>query len=92
MVACWQGIQSLLTILASPFQQMEKGYIIMEETLRITEENGKPELRMKGSLGEVIVVFAEQESESDLKKGLLQLILQSYEDRVLGTKSDRDAS
>ena len=56
----------------------------MEETLRITEENGKPELRMKGSLGEVIVVFAEQENESNLKKGLLQMILQSYEDRVLG--------
>ena len=65
---------------------------MIEETLRLTEENGKPELRMQGSLGEVIVVFAEQESESDLKKGLLQLILQSYEDRVLGKKSDRDAS
>ena len=64
----------------------------MEETLRFTEENGKPELRMKGSLGEVIVVFAEQESESNLKKGLLQMILQSYEDRVLGTNSEKDAS
>ena len=64
----------------------------MEETLRLTEENGKPELRMKGSLGEVIVVFAEQESESDLKKGILHLILQSYEDRVLGTRAEIDAS
>ncbi len=64
----------------------------MEETMRLTEENGKPELRMKGSLGEVIVVFSEQESESDLKSWLLHLILQSYEDRVLGTKNEKDAS
>lgn len=64
----------------------------MEETLRLTEENGKPELRMKGSLGEVIVVFAEQENDNDLKKGLLQLILQSYEDRILGTKAEKDVS
>ena len=61
----------------------------MEEKLHFTEENGKPVLRMKGDLGEVIVDFAEQEGDSNLKEGLLHLILQSYEDRVLGVTSDK---
>ena len=61
----------------------------MEEKLHFTEENGKPVLRMKGDLGEVIVDFADQEGDSNLMEGLLHLILQSYEDRVLGATSDK---
>ena len=62
----------------------------MEERLYFTEENGKPVLRMKGNFGEVIVDFAEQDGDSNLKQGLLHLILQSYEDRVLEAKTEKN--
>ena len=61
----------------------------MEERLSFTEENGKPVLRMKGNFGEVIVDFADQDGDSNLKQGLLHLILQSYEDSVLEAKTEK---
>ena len=62
----------------------------MEEKLYFTDENGKPELRMKGDHGEVTIVFAEKESNSSLKKEILRLIFQSYEDRISRTKPQKD--
>ena len=58
----------------------------MEEKLYFTQKDGKPALCMNLNGAEITVNFADKESEIDIKKGVLRLIMQSYEDRVLGKK------
>ena len=73
-----------------PSDRGGKDKYIMEERLHFAEENGKPVLRMKGNFGEVIVDFSDQDGDSNLKQGLLHLILQSYEDRELEAKTEKN--
>ena len=58
----------------------------MDERLQIKQENGRPVLQTWVDGSEVIIAFSEEEPQTDVKKGLMRLILQSYEDRVLGQK------
>ena len=55
----------------------------MDEKLHFIQNDGKPALSMKMDGAEVIVSFSEEECKTDVKKGVLRLIMQSYEDRVL---------
>ncbi|MBR5677049.1 MAG: hypothetical protein IKX20_02810 [Paludibacteraceae bacterium] len=58
----------------------------MDERLQIKQENGRPVLQTWVDGVEVIVNFSDEEPQTDLKKGIMRLIMQSYEDRVIGQK------
>lgn len=58
----------------------------MDERLQIKQENGRPVLQTWVNGVEVIVNFSDEEPQTDVKKGIMRLIMQSYEDRVIGQK------
>lgn len=58
----------------------------MDERLQIKQENGRPVLQTWVDGVEVIVNFSDEEPQMDVKKGIMRLIMQSYEDRVIGQK------
>ena len=58
----------------------------MEERLQIKQENGRPVLQTWVNGVEVIVNFSDEEPQTDVKKGIMHLIMQSYEERVIGQK------
>ena len=58
----------------------------MDERLQIKQENGRPVLQTWVDGVELIVNFSDEEPQTDLKKGIMRLIMQSYEDRVIGQK------
>ena len=64
----------------------------MEEKLPIIQENGKPALRMWLDGAEVTVKFSDDESKIDVKKGILRLIMQSYEDRAFRSRREGESA
>ena len=58
----------------------------MDERVQIKQEDGRPVLQMWVNGVEVIVNFSDEEPQTDVKKGIMRLIMQSYEDRVMEQK------
>ena len=63
---------------------------MMDEKLHIKQENGKPVLQTWVDGSEVIVYFSDEEPKTNVKKEIMRLIMQSYEDRVTKKKQNAD--
>ncbi len=58
-----------------------KGYAMGNNKMNF--KSVTPSFRMSTGDGEVVIGFSDEETGHDLKKTILGLILQSYEDRVI---------
>ena len=65
---------------------------MMDEKLHIRQENGRPVLQTWVNGSDVIINFSEEEPKTDIKKGIMRLIMQSYDDRVLGHNCSEESA
>jgi hypothetical protein len=65
---------------------------MVDEKLHIRREEGRPVLQTWVNGSEVIVNFSDEEPKTDIKKGIMRLIMQSYEDRVLGQNRSEESA
>ena len=64
-----------------------KGYAMIRNDTR-NSNGGTPLFRMIMNDGEVVIGFSDEDTGHDLKKTILSLILQSYEDRVVKFRNE----